>query len=161
VAAELGLDEYFAEVLPEDKAARIRQVGERGLRVAMVGDGINDAPALVEADLGVAIGASTDMAIQAADVILVRIDPRDVLAILQLSRATCGKMVQNLWWATGYNAFAIPLAAGVSAHWGLILGPGVGAVLMSMSTIIVAVNAQRLGGRRVLAAPQGKQEAPA
>lgn len=142
VAADLRLDAYFAEVLPEEKAEKIKGIKRQGLRVAMVGDGVNDAPALVEADLGIAIGAGTDVAIESADVILVRDDPRDVADILGLSRRTYSKMVQNLWWAAGYNIVAIPLAAGVAAPWGLVLSPAMGAVLMSLSTIIVALNAQ-------------------
>ncbi|MFZ5466169.1 MAG: heavy metal translocating P-type ATPase [Pseudomonadota bacterium] len=148
VADELGLDEFFAEVLPEQKAAKILEVQARGLTVAMVGDGVNDAPALVQSDLGIAVGAGTDVAIESADIVLVRSDPRDVVAILGLARATYAKMVQNLLWATGYNVVAIPLAAGVAAAWGLLLSPAVGAVLMSLSTVIVAINA-RLLGRRV------------
>ncbi len=144
VAAELGLDDYFAEVLPEQKAAKIREVRARGLSVAMVGDGVNDAPALVESDLGIAIGAGTDVAVESADIVLVRNDPRDVAAILGLSRKTYRKMVQNLWWATGYNTFAIPLAAGVAAAWGILLSPAAGAVLMSVSTVVVAINARLL-----------------
>jgi Cu2+-exporting ATPase len=145
VAAEVGIDEYFAEVLPDEKAERVRAVKDRGLRVAMVGDGVNDAPALVEADLGVAIGAGTDVAMESADVVLVRSDPRDAIAILRLARATHRKMVQNLWWATGYNVVAIPLAAGVLYWAGVILPPAIGAVIMSASTVIVAVNARLLG----------------
>ena len=149
VAAELGLDDYFAEVLPHQKAAKIEAVKRRGLTVAMVGDGVNDAPALVAADVGIAIGAGTDVAIESADIVLVRSDPRDVAAIVQLARATYRKMVQNLWWATGYNAVAIPLAAGVLARAGILLSPALGAVLMSASTVVVALNAQLLGrGRR-------------
>jgi len=149
VAGELGLDDYFAEVLPDQKAARIEDVKRRGLTVAMVGDGVNDAPALVAADVGIAIGAGTDVAIEAADIVLVRSDPRDVPAIVGLARATYRKMVQNLWWATGYNAVAIPLAAGVLARAGILLSPALGAVLMSASTVVVALNAQLLGrGRR-------------
>jgi Cu2+-exporting ATPase len=144
VAAQLGLDDYFAEVLPEQKAEKIREVKARGLTVAMVGDGVNDAPALVESDLGVAIGAGTDVAIEAADIVLVSNNPEDVAAILGLSRKTYAKMIQNLLWATGYNSFAIPLAAGVGAYWGLLLTPAVGAVFMSASTVIVAVNAKLL-----------------
>src|SRR5262249_59176601 len=144
VATELGLDEVFAEVLPHQKAEKIREVKQRGLTVAMVGDGVNDAPALVEADVGIAIGAGTDVAIESADVVLVRSDPRDVAAILELSRATYRKMVQNLLWATGYNTVAIPLAAGVAHPWGILLTPAVGAALMSVSTIIVAINADLL-----------------
>ncbi len=154
VADGLGLDEFFAEVLPEQKAAKIREVQARGLRVAMVGDGVNDAPALVQSDLGIAVGAGTEVAIESADIVLVRSDPRDVVAILGLARATYAKMVQNLLWATGYNVVAIPLAAGVAAAWGLLLSPAVGAVLMSLSTVIVAINA-RLLGRRVAALRRG------
>src|SRR6267143_3647194 len=150
VAGELGLDDYFAEVLPDQKAARIEQVKQRGFTVAMVGDGVNDAPALVAADVGIAIGAGTDVAIESADIVLVRSDPRDVATIVELARATYRKMVQNLWWATGYNAVAIPLAAGVLARAGILLSPALGAVLMSASTVVVALNAQLLGrgGRR-------------
>ncbi len=144
VAGELGLDEFFAEVLPDQKAAKIREVKSRGLRVAMTGDGVNDAPALTEADVGIAIGAGTDVAIESADIVLVRSDPRDVAAIVRLARATYRKMVQNLWWAAGYNIVAIPLAAGVLAGRGILLSPALGAVLMSVSTVIVAINAQLL-----------------
>ena len=144
VANELGLDEYFAQVLPDQKAAKVRELRARGLKVAMVGDGVNDAPALVEADLGIAIGAGTDVAVESADVVLVRSDPRDVEAILGLSRATYSKMVQNLIWATGYNAFAIPMAAGITFGTGFMMTPAIGAVFMSASTIIVAINAQLL-----------------
>jgi Cu2+-exporting ATPase len=147
VAEELGLDDYFAEVLPDQKAAKIREVKGRGLKVAMVGDGVNDAPALVEADIGIAIGAGTDVAVESADIVLVRNDPRDVVAILGLSRATYAKMVQNLAWATGYNAVAMPLAAGVAIAWGIVLQPAMAAVLMSASTVIVAINAQLLHRR--------------
>jgi Cu2+-exporting ATPase len=144
VARELGIDAVFAEVLPEQKAGKIEELQHAGRRVAMVGDGVNDAPALVTADVGVAIGAGTDVAVEAGDVVLVRSDPRDVPRIIALSRATYRKMVQNLWWAAGYNIIAIPLAAGVLAPWGIVLSPAIGAVLMSLSTIIVAVNAQLL-----------------
>ncbi|MHA2315512.1 MAG: heavy metal translocating P-type ATPase [Candidatus Hermodarchaeia archaeon] len=144
VADELGLDDYFAEVLPHEKAAKIREVQARGLTVAMVGDGINDAPALAQADVGIAIGAGTDVAIEAADIVLVRNDPQDAVAILDLSQATYRKMVQNLLWATGYNAVAIPLAAGLLLPLGILLSPAIGAALMSISTIIVAVNARFL-----------------
>ena len=154
VARELELDDYFAEVLPDQKAARIREVKERGLVVAMVGDGINDAPALVEADVGVAIGAGTDVAIESADIVLVRSDPRDVTAIVQLAQASYAKMVQNLWWATAYNALAIPLAAGVLSGIGVPpMPPAIGALIMSLSTVIVAVNARLLG--RVQTATNG------
>lgn len=145
IAAELDLDEVFAEVLPDEKAAKIREIRERGLRVAMVGDGVNDAPALVEADVGIAIGAGTDVAVESADIVLVRSDPRDVAALVELAGATYGKMVQNLWWATGYNVIAIPLAAGVAAGAGILLSPAAGAALMSVSTVVVAINARLLG----------------
>jgi len=144
VAGQLGLDDFFAEVLPHEKAAKIREVKSQGLIVAMVGDGVNDAPALVEADLGIAIGAGTDVAIESADIVLVHSNPLDVAATLGLSRATYGKMVQNLLWATGYNAVAIPLAAGIAAPFGWVLSPAVGAALMSLSTVIVAINAKLL-----------------
>ncbi len=144
VAEELGLDDYFAQVLPGQKAGKIREVRARGLTVAMVGDGVNDAPALVEADVGIAIGAGTDVAVESADIVLVRSDPRAVLDVLLLARSTYRKMIQNLWWATGYNIVAIPLAAGVLARIGVLLSPAVGAVLMSLSTVIVAVNARTL-----------------
>jgi Cu2+-exporting ATPase len=144
VAGELGLDEVFAQVLPDQKASRIKELQDQGKRVAMVGDGVNDAPALAQADVGIAIGAGTDVAIETADVILIRSDPRDVVRVFELSRATYRKMVQNLVWGAGYNAFAIPLAAGVLAPIGIVLAPAVGALLMSASTVIVAFNAQLL-----------------
>jgi len=146
VAEELGLDDYFAQVLPHEKAKVIRKVKEKGLTVAMVGDGVNDAPALVEADVGIAIGAGTDVAIESADIILVKNDPRDVAAVVGLARATYGKMVQNLGWATGYNAFAIPMAAGALYPVGVLLSPALGAALMALSTVIVVVNARLLKG---------------
>ncbi|HEX3157678.1 MAG TPA: heavy metal translocating P-type ATPase, partial [Gemmatimonadaceae bacterium] len=149
VARELGIDAVLAEVLPEEKAARIEALQRQGRRVAMVGDGVNDAPALVTADVGVAIGAGTDVAVEAGDIVLVRSDPRDVPRMIRLSRATYRKMVQNLWWAAGYNIVAIPLAAGVLAPWGIVLTPAAGAVLMSLSTIIVAINAQLLRRERL------------
>jgi Cu2+-exporting ATPase len=143
VAEELGLDEYFAEVLPHEKVNKIKEV-QKKYRVAMVGDGINDAPALVQADVGIAIGAGTDVAIESADIVLVGSDPRDVVDTIVLSRKTYSKMVQNLIWATGYNAFAIPMAAGVLYAYGILLSPAIGALLMSASTIIVAINARLL-----------------
>ena len=144
VAAELGVDEYFAEVLPEDKDSKVAELQARGHRVAMVGDGVNDAPALARADVGIAIGAGTDVAIESAGVILASDDPRSVTGVVELSKASFRKMVQNLVWATGYNAFAIPIAAGVLTWAGISLSPAVAAVLMSVSTIVVAANAQLL-----------------
>jgi len=148
VSDELGLDDYFAEVLPHEKAAKIKEVQSRGLITAMVGDGVNDAPALAQADIGIAIGAGTDVAVETADIVLVRSNPSDVLNIIKLAKATYAKMIQNLVWATGYNAFAIPLAAGVFYNWGILLSPAVAAVLMSLSTVIVAINARILKLRR-------------
>jgi Cu2+-exporting ATPase len=145
VARELGLSEYFAEVLPDEKAKRIEDVQRGGRIVAMVGDGVNDAPALLQSDLGIAIGAGTDVAMESADIVLVDSDPRSVADVIALSRATYGKMVQNLFWATGYNAVAIPLAAGAAYSAGIVLSPAVGAALMSLSTVIVAINAKLLG----------------
>ena len=144
VAKELGIDEFFAEVLPEDKDATVADLQRRGHRVAMVGDGVNDAPAVARADVGIAIGAGTDVAIESADVILASDDPRSVVGVIRLSKAAYRKMVENLVWATGYNAFAIPIAAGVLAWAGISLSPAFAAVLMSLSTIIVAANAQLL-----------------
>jgi Cu2+-exporting ATPase len=144
VAEELGLDDYFAEVLPQQKAEKVKEIQSRGLVVAMVGDGVNDAPALAQADVGIAIGAGTDVAVETADIVLVKSNPLDAVIILGLARATYRKMVQNLAWATGYNAFAIPLAAGVLYKEGIVLSPALGAVLMSLSTVIVAINAQLL-----------------
>jgi P-type Cu2+ transporter len=153
VGRELGIDEVFAEVLPEDKDQAVAELQSRGLRVAMVGDGVNDAPALARADVGIAIGAGTDVAIESADVVLASSDPRGVLAVIRLSRASYRKMVENLAWAAGYNVVAIPLAAGALAWAGITLSPAVGAILMSASTIVVALNAQLL--RRVDLTPGG------
>ncbi len=144
VSEELGIDDYFAQVLPNQKADKIKSLKEKGYRVAMVGDGINDAPALVTADVGIAIGAGTDVAIESADIILVKNDPRDVPKVASLSKKTYSKMVQNLWWAAGYNIFAIPLAAGVLVNFGVVIDPAVGAILMSLSTVLVAINSQTL-----------------
>ncbi len=144
VAHELGLDEYFAEVLPEHKADKVKELQKDGRKVAMVGDGINDAPALTQADLGIAIGAGTDVAIESAGIVLIKNNPLDIPKIIKLSKATYRKMLQNLFWATGYNIVAIPLAAGVLAGIGIILPPAIGALLMSASTVIVAANAQLL-----------------
>lgn len=144
VSGETGLDEYFAEVLPQEKALKVKEVQQRGLVAAMVGDGVNDAPALAQADVGIAIGAGTDVAVETADIILVKSNPLDAAAIFGLARATYIKIVQNLAWAAGYNVFAIPLAAGVLYKSGIILSPAMGAVLMSLSTIIVAINARFL-----------------
>ncbi|MFV8249506.1 copper-translocating P-type ATPase [Bdellovibrio bacteriovorus] len=145
VADEIGLDEYFAEVLPHQKSEKISEVQKRGMIVAMTGDGVNDAPALAQADIGIAVGAGTDVAIETADIILVKSNPKDIVAIITLAKATYRKMIQNLWWATGYNIVAIPLAAGALYKMGVVLNPAVGAVLMSVSTVIVAFNARSLG----------------
>jgi len=144
VADELGIDRYFAEVLPEHKDSKVRELQTQGKKVAMVGDGVNDAPALTRANIGIAIGSGTDVAVESADIILVQSNPLDVAKIFKLSRATRNKMIQNLWWAAGYNIVALPLAAGVLAAWGILLSPAMGAVLMSLSTVVVAINAQLL-----------------
>ena len=149
VAVDLGIDTVFAEVLPEEKVGKIQELQRAGERVGMVGDGVNDAPALVTAEVGIAIGAGTDVAVEAGDIVLVRSDPRDVPRVVRLSRASYRKMVQNLGWAAGYNVAAIPLAAGVLARQGILLSPAIGAVLMSLSTVIVAVNAQLLRRARI------------
>ncbi len=144
VAKELGLDDFFAEVLPNEKADKVREVQKRGLKVAMTGDGVNDAPALAQADVGIAIGTGSDVAVETGDIILTQSNPKDVAALISLAKATYKKMVQNLFWATGYNAVAIPLAAGVLFSYGIILNPAVGAGLMSISTVVVAINARLL-----------------
>jgi Cu2+-exporting ATPase len=149
VAGDLGIDTYFAEVLPEHKDQKVAELQRQGQRVAMVGDGVNDAPALTRADIGIAIGSGTDVAVESAGIILVHSNPLDVVKIIELSRASYRKMIQNLVWATGYNVVALPLAAGVLAPWGILLSPAIGAVLMSLSTIIVAINAQLLRGQRL------------
>ena len=162
VGQDLGIDEVFAEVLPQDKDTKVTELQERGLRVAMVGDGVNDAPALARAEVGIAIGAGTDVAMESAGVVLASDDPRAVLSMIELSQASYRKMIQNLVWASGYNLAAVPLAAGVLAPIGFVLSPAVGAVLMSLSTIIVALNAQLL--RRIdldpaeLAPTDGEEE---
>ncbi len=149
VAQELGVDEYFARVLPSEKSEKVKALQKRGLKVAMVGDGVNDAPALTQADLGIAIGAGTNVAIESAGIILVRNDPRDIVKIVRLSRMTYSKMLQNLFWATGYNVIAMPLAAGALAFKGILLEPALAAVFMSASTVIVAINAVLLRRREL------------
>jgi len=144
VAKELGLDDFFAEVLPNEKAEKVKEVQQRGLKVAMTGDGVNDAPALAQADVGIAIGTGSDVAVETGDIILTQSNPKDVAALIALAKSTYKKMVQNLFWATGYNAVAIPLAAGVLFTYGIILSPALGAVLMSVSTVVVAINARML-----------------
>ena len=144
VANEIGLDKYYSEVLPQEKAEKIREIQSEGLIVAMTGDGINDAPALAQADVGIAIGAGTDVAIEAGDVVLVRSNPLDAVYIVKLARSTYRKMVENLAWAAGYNIFAIPIAAGILYSYGILLTPAAGAILMSVSTIIVAFNSRYL-----------------
>jgi Cu2+-exporting ATPase len=144
VSKEIGLDKYYAEVLPHEKAEKVREIQSEGLIVAMTGDGINDAPALAQADVGIAIGAGTDVAIEAGDVVLVRSNPLDAVYVVKLSKSTYRKMVQNLLWGAGYNIFAIPIAAGVLFAYGILLTPAAGAILMSVSTIIVAFNSRFL-----------------
>lgn len=155
VAAELGIDHVFAEVLPEHKVQKVADLQAQGKRVAVVGDGVNDAPALTKADVGIAIGGGTDVAIESAGLILVKSNPLDVVKVIALSRASYRKMVQNLWWAAGYNIIALPLAAGVLAPWGILLSPAIGALFMSLSTVIVAINAQLLRGERLSMALSG------
>ena len=146
VAGELGIDQYFAEVLPDEKDTSVADLQAEGKLVAMVGDGVNDAPALTRADVGIAIGSGTDVAVESADIVLVENDPYDVVKLIRLSRASYRKMQENLVWATGYNVIAVPLAAGVLAPIGILLSPAIGAAIMSASTIIVAINAERLRG---------------
>jgi Cu2+-exporting ATPase len=155
VAEELGIDRVFAEVLPEHKDSAVRELQTQGKQAAMVGDGINDAPALTRADIGVAIGSGTNVAIESADIVLVKNDPLAVVGVIELSRATWRKMVQNLWWAAGYNIVALPLAAGILAPWGILLSPAVGALFMSLSTIVVALNAQLLRKLQLTTKPAG------
>src|SRR5699024_7862490 len=144
VANQLNIDEVYAEVLPDDKANKVKEIHEKGWKVAMTGDGVNDAPALATADRVIAIGAGTDVDMETADVVLVRSDPKDVVDLMDVSKKTYRKMIQNLWWASGYNIFAIHLAAGVLAPIGIVLSPAAGAGSMSLSTIIVAINAKLL-----------------
>jgi Cu2+-exporting ATPase len=157
VAGSLGIDRVYAGVRPEDKAAKVQELQHEGLSVAMVGDGVNDAPALAQADVGIAIGAGTDVAIASAGVILASSDPRSVISVIELSRASYRKMQQNLWWAAGYNLISVPLAAGVLAPIGFVLPMSVGAILMSLSTVIVALNAQLL--RRLDLRPEASTRA--
>ena len=149
VSQELSIDEYFARVLPHQKSEKVKELQKRNMKVAMVGDGINDAPALTQADLGIAIGAGTNVAIESAGIILVRNDPRDIMKIINLSKMTYSKMIQNLWWAAGYNIVALPLAAGVLAFKGILLDPAIAAVLMSVSTVVVAINAALLRRQKI------------
>jgi Cu2+-exporting ATPase len=144
VAEELGMDGYFAEVLPEEKQLKVKELQERGEFVAMTGDGVNDAPALAQADIGIAVGSGTDVAAATADIVLVNSNPSDIVALILFGKATYRKMIQNLAWATGYNVVAIPLAAGVLSSVGIVLSPALGAILMSLSTIIVSINARLL-----------------
>ena len=158
VGSDLGVDEVFAEVLPEDKANKVAELQARGMKVAMIGDGVNDAPALATADVGIAIGAGTDVAIESAGLILASSDPRLVVSIIRLSEAAYRKSLQNLWWAAGYNILAIPIAAGALMWAGISMPPAVAAILMSASTIVVATNAQLL--RRVNLRPETVSDQP-
>jgi Cu2+-exporting ATPase len=161
VARRLGIDDVAAQVLPADKAQAVKRFQEGGKKVAMVGDGVNDAPALATADVGIAIGAGTDVAVESAGIVLVRSDPRDVVGAIELSRATYSKMIQNLVWATGYNLVAIPVAAGLLVPWGIDLPMAVGAIAMSVSTIVVAANAQLLRRLRLRRDSVGSRLQPA